>query len=291
MDAEQSNAEKQGWHEQRQRARLNHTELAFTTGGAGEPVLFLHPAIVADAFVPLLAESALADRYRLIHYHRRGYGESARQATPLSMTEQAADAHALLRHLGIARAHVVGHSFGGAIALQLALDAPEAVHSLALLEPILPAALADPTIAQFFMATVGQAFAQYAAGDKADAIDTWARGAFGPDYRSVLDRILPGAFGQAVSDADTLFQVEAPVLQQWNFTAVEAAHIKQPVLSVYHHDSIWAGFVRTHELLCAWLPQSESFVLPAATHLLQMMNPRGMAETLSSFFRRHTLTR
>lgn len=285
MDAEQSNAEKKSWHEQRQRARLNHTELAFTTGGGGEPVLFLHPGIVADAFAPLLAEPALADRYRLIHYHRRGYGNSARQATPLSIAEQAADARALLHHLGVARAHVVGHSFGGAIALQLALDAPEAVHSLALLEPILPAALADPAIAQFFMETVGQAFAQYAAGDKAGAIDTWARGAFGSDYRLVLDRVLPGAFDQAVIDADTLFQVEAPMLQPWHFTAAEAAQIKQPVLSVYHHDAIWAGFARTHELLCTWLPQSESFVLPAATHLLQIMNPSAMAVALDKFFR------
>ena len=44
---------------------------------------------------------------------------------------------ALLRHLGIERAHVVGHSSGGVMALRLALDAPEAVHSLILLEPAL----------------------------------------------------------------------------------------------------------------------------------------------------------
>ena len=40
-----------------------------------------------------------------------------------------------MTHLGVERAHVVGHSFGGCIALQLALDTPEIVHSLALIEP------------------------------------------------------------------------------------------------------------------------------------------------------------
>ena len=46
-----------------------------------------------------------------------------------------------LQHLGIERAHFVGQSYGGAIILQVALDAPETVHSLALLEPALPSVM------------------------------------------------------------------------------------------------------------------------------------------------------
>jgi pimeloyl-ACP methyl ester carboxylesterase len=42
-----------------------------------------------------------------------------------------------MEHVGIRRAHVVGHSSSGNIALQLALDSPEVVHSIALLEPAL----------------------------------------------------------------------------------------------------------------------------------------------------------
>ncbi len=272
-----------------QRASVNETELAFEVRGSGEPVVLVHSGIVADAFVPLLNQPALTEHYRLLNYHRRGYGSSARASGPVSIAQQAEDCHALMQHLGIERAHVVGHSFGGAIALQLALDAPEAVHSLALLEPTIPAAFADPAVAQYFMETVGKAFAQYGAGDKAGAVDTWARGAFGPEYRSVLDRVLPGAFEQAVTDADTLFQVEAPTLQQWSFTPAEAQRITQPVLSMYHEDTIWPGFQKIHELLLAWLPQTETFVLPNATHLLQIMNPRGVAEALASFFARHPL--
>ena len=42
-------------------------------------------------------------------------------------------------------------------------------------------------------------------------------------------------------------------------------------------------------MLLTWLPNTEGFVLPAATHLLYVENPRGMAERLSAFFARQTL--
>jgi hypothetical protein len=42
--------------------------------------------------------------------------------------------------------------------------------------------------------------------------------------------------------------------------------------------------------LGSWLPDVESFVLPEATHLLHVQNPRGMAEALASFYARHPLT-
>jgi 3-oxoadipate enol-lactonase len=52
-------------------------------------------------------------------------------------------------------------------------------------------------------------------------------------------------------------------------------------------DRIWA---ERQELLLAWLPNVEPFVLPDATHLLQVQNPRGMAEGLAAFFARHPLS-
>src|SRR5215207_6041573 len=107
-------------------------ELEFTVAGpaVGEPVLFVHGAFIAEAEAPLCAEPALA-RYRLVRYHRRGHAGSSRLPAGFGHAQQAADCRALLRGLGIGHAHVVGHSAGGTIALRLALDAPEVVHSLA----------------------------------------------------------------------------------------------------------------------------------------------------------------
>jgi pimeloyl-ACP methyl ester carboxylesterase len=120
-----------------ERASVNGVELEYELKGAGEPVLLIHGSHIGRSFLPLLAQPSLTEKYTLIRYHRRGFLESAPVRGPVSIKDQAADARALLEHLHLSRAHVVGHSFGGAIALQLALDAPTHVHSLVLLEAAL----------------------------------------------------------------------------------------------------------------------------------------------------------
>jgi pimeloyl-ACP methyl ester carboxylesterase len=190
-------------------------------------------------------------------------------------------------HLGVPCAHIVGHSYGGAIALQLALDAPEAVHSLALLEPAL---LMVPS-AQQFMDAMSPVLHMYEAGNKTGAVDGFLHAVVGAEYRSVLDRVLPGAFAQAAADADTFFRMELPALQQWSFTQADAGCIPQPVLAVLGADShtLWPGWVEVHQLVQAWLPQAEAFVLKGATHGLQIIDPKGMAAGLAGFFARHPL--
>ena len=64
-----------------ERVAVNGTDLEFEVRGTGEPVLLVHAAIFADFFAPLLAQSRLTESYRLIHYHRVGYG--AARARPV----------------------------------------------------------------------------------------------------------------------------------------------------------------------------------------------------------------
>jgi pimeloyl-ACP methyl ester carboxylesterase len=251
-------------------------------------VVLIHPGHFADWFRPLLDQSALTERYRVLTYHRVGCAGSSRIAGPVSLAQHAAHCRALMRHLGIERAYVVGHSSSGNVALQLALDAPDVVHALAILEPALYSVPSAETSRRF----VGTAVQLYRAGDKAGAIDTFLKGVCGPDYRPLLDQALPGAFDQHVADADTFFGQEMPALQQWTFTLEDAQRISQPVLAVVgarslELDPIWG---ERHQLLLDWLPNVEPFVLPDATHLLQIENPRGMAKGLAAFFARHPLS-
>ena len=269
-----------------ERASIDGAELAYEVVGTGEPVVFIHGAFIADTFRPLLAEPSLADRYRLILYHRPGYAGSSRNSGPVSVARQAADCRALLRHLGVARAHVVGHSYGGAIALQLALDTPDVVHSLALLEP----ALMVGASAEGYRRSLTQGAERYRDVGAAVVVDEFLQARW-PGYRAVLDRVLPEAFAQAVADAGTWFEHEMPGLLDWRFGEAEAQRIGRPALSVLggESDALSPRFGEAHRLLLAWLPQAEAFVLPGTTHFLQVQDPRGMAEALAAFWVRHPL--
>ena len=83
-----------------QSVNVNGVDLEYEVTGAGEPVLLISP-VIADGFLPLLAEPALADRYQLIRYHKRGWVGSTHTPPPVSIADHAADAAALLDHLGV----------------------------------------------------------------------------------------------------------------------------------------------------------------------------------------------
>jgi pimeloyl-ACP methyl ester carboxylesterase len=270
-----------------ERARINGTELEYEVAGPGEPVVFIHGSLIADGFRPLLSEPVLADRYRLVLYHRRGYLGSGCTPGPDSVARQAADCREMLRHLGAECAHVVGHSYGGAVALQLALDAPYLVHSLALLEP----AVAVGQSAQGYRDALARGEQRYREAGAAVVVDEFLQARFGATYRVGLDRVLPGAFAQAVADAGTAFEQELPGLRAWSFGEAQARRITQPVLAVLGGDSdaLWPRFGETNRVLLAWLPNAERSVLPGAAHGLQLQNARGMAEALAAFFTRHPL--
>jgi pimeloyl-ACP methyl ester carboxylesterase len=127
--------------------RLGQVELAYQVVGSGAPVVLIHAGALADFFAPLQTPPALADHHLVIRYHRIGYGASSRPPAPVEITDQADHCRRLLAHLGIPAAHIVGHSSGGLIALQLARQAPQVVASLALLEPALTVP-SSPILAQ-----------------------------------------------------------------------------------------------------------------------------------------------
>jgi pimeloyl-ACP methyl ester carboxylesterase len=270
------------------RAAVDGVELEYETRGAGEPIVVVHAGVFAEFSAPLMEQPALIERFRVVRYNRIGCGGSSRATGAVSVAEEAGHCRSLLHHLGIERAHIVGHSNSGNVGLQLALDAPDIVHSLALLEPALQAVPSQPERVKTFLAP---AVAHYRAGDRAEALETFLRGTCGPDYRAVLDRALPGAFDEAVADAETFFGVQLPALQQWSFSREDAKRVAQPVLAVVggrsqQTDPIWR---ERQELLLAWLPHVEPFVLPDTTHLMQVQNPRGVADCLAAFFSRHPI--
>jgi pimeloyl-ACP methyl ester carboxylesterase len=269
-----------------QRATVNDVELEYEVVGVGEPVLLISP-VLADGFLPLVSERALAEGRQLIRYHKRGWVGSTHTPGAVSVADHAADAAALLNHLGISRAHVAGHSSGAAVAAQLALDHADAVHSLVLLEVSL---LSVPSGAAFLQ-QAGPAFEAYGNGDPERAVALFLSLVSGLPWaacRAAIEHGTPGAVAQAVKDADTFFGVELPALVQWEFGAAHAAGISQPVLSVLGAETepLW---VEVDQFLRSSLPHVESCTVPGVGHLLHGQRPEPVAQAMADFFTQHPL--
>jgi pimeloyl-ACP methyl ester carboxylesterase len=186
--------------------------LEYELHGEWQPVLLIHGSHVADAFLPLARETILTDRYQLIRYHRRGSAGSDPHTGPFSIEEQAQDALALLQALGVERVHVIGHSYGAVTALQLTCEAPSVVHSLMVLES--PKTTERYEKFEMFEPLV----AKHRSGDANGAVDAVVALVGGPDWRTEVQRTVPGGPEQAETDAATFFEVELPALGAWTFT-------------------------------------------------------------------------
>lgn len=109
-------------------------------GGKGPPLLLLHghpqTHVMWHKIAPRLAED-----FTVVAADLRGYGQSSKPSStpdhlPYSKRVMALDQIALMRQLGFERFHVVGHDRGGRVAYRLALDHPERVEKLAVLDII-----------------------------------------------------------------------------------------------------------------------------------------------------------
>lgn len=109
-------------------AEVNGTRLYYEMAGSGDPLVLIHGMTLDtrmwdDQFEPF------AQRYRVVRYDARGFGKSALPTAekPYAHTD---DLKALMTHLDIARAFILGLSMGGGIALDFAVAHPEATEAL-----------------------------------------------------------------------------------------------------------------------------------------------------------------
>ena len=104
------------------------------TGGTGPAVIFSHGLFMDhEMFAPQVA--ALRRRYRCITWDERGHGLSvSSRLAPFSYYDSAADLAAILKHLGIGQAVLVGMSQGGFLSLRCALTHPDVVRALVLID-------------------------------------------------------------------------------------------------------------------------------------------------------------
>jgi len=115
---------------------LNGARVAYADTGSGETVLLLHSSASSSAQWRSLAEALRISR-RVLAPDLYGYGETDQwpDDAPLRLTDEAALADSVLA--GCPRPiHLIGHSYGGAVGLRFAVERPERLLSLTLIEPV-----------------------------------------------------------------------------------------------------------------------------------------------------------
>jgi pimeloyl-ACP methyl ester carboxylesterase len=116
-------------------APVNGLQMYYEIHGAGEPLLLLHGAFGAiDLWGPIL--TTLAEHHQVIAVEFQGHGHTADIIDrPLDYEQLADDVAAVMEHLAITQADVVGYSMGGTTGLQLAIRHPQRVRTLVAVSP------------------------------------------------------------------------------------------------------------------------------------------------------------
>lgn len=111
-------------------ADVNGLHMYYELHGQGSPLVLLHGGMLTIDlnFAGLIP--TLSAKHQVVGVEMQGHGRTADIARPITPAALADDIVALLDHLGIDRAHVLGHSLGAAVALELAVSHPDRVRSV-----------------------------------------------------------------------------------------------------------------------------------------------------------------
>jgi pimeloyl-ACP methyl ester carboxylesterase len=229
-------------------ARVNGVSLYYEERGAGDAIVGLHGA-GSSAVLWEDAAGELARRGRTILYDRRGHFRSERpEPYVTNVHEQADDAAALIDALAAVPAIVIGRSYGGAVAVDLALRYPGHVRALALLEGDAASFsesatrwIADLTerlltVAEVDMSAVAETTIAAVAGAGA-----WQR------LPEPVRELLTGNGPAIVAEVRGGFP---------DLTAEQLATIDQPTLLVAAKDSLQPGFPEVTSAMAAAMPSA-----------------------------------
>jgi 3-oxoadipate enol-lactonase len=243
---------------------LDGTDLYYEVDGDGVPVLLIH-GLGLDARMWDDQVGALRDVAQLIRYDARGFGRSARRDPDVPYTH-AGDALALLDHLGIDSAVVVGLSMGGRIAVETALAAPARVRAVVLLDAVLDGVPWDP-VAEQGMAAVAAAMA---AGGVPAANAAWlTHPFFAPANRNPE---LAGRLKQMVDGFPGLHWGEPDPHEPHPAARDLLDQIAQPTTVVVGELDV-PCFLEMAEVLADRIPGARKVVVPDAGHMVNMEAP------------------
>jgi 3-oxoadipate enol-lactonase len=257
-------------------AEASGVRIAWERRGAGEPLLLVHGLGYARwGWEPVV--EGLARSHEVLLFDNRGIGESHAPAGPYSASAMAEDAVAVLDAAGLERAHVLGTSLGGMIALQVALDRPERVDRLVLA----CATPGGPEAAPMPQRTVQ--LMQEAATLPVDvALRRFVENAFAtPPEPALVERIMEHRLATAQSPTAWAAQAAAGAsFDVWD----RLIEIDKPTLVVTGDEDAVVD-PRNSELLAQRISGARLEVFPGAGHLFFWEQPQRFVEVVTEFLR------
>ena len=238
-------------------APVGDVQLYYEVHGSGEPILFVHGGggSIAGSW-PSDYVTDLSRDFRVILADSRGHGRTADGSGPLTYGRLTFDLVRLLDHLGIDRAHVVGHSMGAITGLHLLVDFPDRVRTVTLL-----------------------AGAYHVANYRPDAYE---------DMKRELDAVIRGekvTSRWASKPVTVLKKLRDSLLEGPTFRLQTLETIDRPTLIVAAgQDTFFAPSVARE--MHAHIKGSELIIFPAATHRVQVTNVNDLVPAIRDFVRR-----
>ena len=235
-----------------QYVELNGIKMYHETYGSGDPVLVIHGngQSIADMHYQV---SHFADKYRVIVADTRGHGKSGLGTDHLTYIQIMEDYNALLEHLGLTGANVIGWSDGGIVALLLAIHHPDKVNKMATMGANLrpDGSAVDPNVGEVLQ-PLSEMFDEMIASKDASA--DWQL------QRQLMDLLMT----QPDIPIESVQKIEAPVL-------VMAGD--KDIIRAQHSFEIFEN-----------LPNAHLAILPGQTHWAPATDPEGFNTLVEKFF-------
>lgn len=287
------------------KVKVNGVELTYNDAGDGDPVVCVHGG-VSDMRTWRAQVPDLVKTHRVITYSRRYARPNAEIApgAPDPMDVHVADMAALIETLQIAPTHLVGHSWGAFICLNVAIRQPHLVRSLCLLEPpVLPLFVDTPpkpsqligllmrrpaaalAVVKFGAGSFEPSRKAFAAGNDALGIERFGRGVLGNRYFEALsEERYAQVWENRGPDKAQILGDGFPPLRD-----AEVRGVKVPVLLMTGADSPPFLAHLTHRL-GELLPNSSFVSVPHASHIMHEDNPKAVNAAMEKFWADQSLS-
>lgn len=258
---------------------INQASLYYETTGMGTPLVLLH-AGVADSRMWDTQVRDFAPHYRVIRYDLRGFGKSKVPPNHFAQHEELAQ---LFAHLRVTRAHVLGISYGGKVALDFTLAHPDLVEKLVLVAPSVSGDKPSAEVVTFYDAEEEALNAEDLGRATEINLRMWVDGPrreaheVDPAVRELVREMQYHAFQTIFPEEAVELDLEPPALERLN-------EVRVPALIIVGDYDVQAKIDLARQLQ-ERIAGAQLAVVPGVAHMVNMEAPARFNQLVLDFLK------